>query len=102
VNQQKRTRAQLTDVLEGVQIRTDRGLTLVARLQLEESELLAISMAVDAEAQALAVSYGARVLLDKMKLYQELVPAIMKFVKPTSSWSDSQFAPPNFFDCDTA
>lgn len=70
--------------------------------QLSSIPLLAISVAVDDEAQALAASYGARLLLDKMKLYEELIPAITKFAKPTSNWSDSQFASPNFSECDTA
>jgi DNA-binding NarL/FixJ family response regulator len=41
---------------------------------------LAISFANDEEAKALAASYGAARLLDKMSLYTELLPAIMHFV----------------------
>jgi hypothetical protein len=32
----------------------------------------------DDESQTLAASYGAKVLLDKMNLYDELIPAILK------------------------
>jgi two-component system response regulator NreC len=39
---------------------------------------IAISFAVDQEAAGLAESYGAVALLDKMKLYNELIPAILK------------------------
>jgi DNA-binding NarL/FixJ family response regulator len=41
---------------------------------------LAISFANDEEAKALAASYGAAGLLDKMTLYTELLPAIMQLV----------------------
>ena len=40
---------------------------------------IAISFAVDKEATALAESYGAVSLLDKMKLYTDLIPTIMKY-----------------------
>lgn len=39
---------------------------------------LAVSLANDAEAKALAESYGAVSLLDKMSLYDEMIPAIMR------------------------
>ena len=39
---------------------------------------LAVSLSNDAEAKALAASYGAESLLDKMKLYIELVPTVMR------------------------
>jgi DNA-binding NarL/FixJ family response regulator len=39
---------------------------------------LAISFANDEEARSLAASYGAAALLDKMSLYTELLPAIMR------------------------
>ena len=39
---------------------------------------LAISFANDEEAKSLAASYGAAALLDKMSLYNELLPAIMR------------------------
>jgi DNA-binding NarL/FixJ family response regulator len=38
---------------------------------------LAVSLSNDAEAKALSVSYGAESLLDKMKLYDQMIPAIM-------------------------
>jgi DNA-binding NarL/FixJ family response regulator len=41
---------------------------------------LAISFANDEEAKALAASYGAARLLDKMSLYTELLPAMMHLV----------------------
>jgi len=41
---------------------------------------LAISFANDEEAKALAASYGAAALLDKMSLYTELLPTIMQLV----------------------
>jgi two-component system invasion response regulator UvrY len=39
--------------------------------------IVAISFSNDEEAKMLAQSYGAAVLLDKMKLYTELIPAIV-------------------------
>jgi len=41
---------------------------------------VAISFANDEEAKSLAASYGACALLDKMRLYTELLPAIMQLV----------------------
>jgi DNA-binding NarL/FixJ family response regulator len=38
--------------------------------------IVAMSLSNDVEAKALAESFGAHVLLDKMKLYSELIPAI--------------------------
>jgi DNA-binding NarL/FixJ family response regulator len=46
--------------------------------QLVSVQTIAISVSNDAEAMDLAVSYGARVLLDKMSLYGELVPTILR------------------------
>jgi len=40
--------------------------------------ILAISTQTDDEAKALADRFGARVLLDKMNLFSELIPAIMQ------------------------
>jgi DNA-binding NarL/FixJ family response regulator len=40
---------------------------------------LAVSFSNDAEAQALAETYGASSLLDKMNLFSEMIPAIMRF-----------------------
>jgi two-component system chemotaxis response regulator CheB len=43
------------------------------------SRLVAISVANDEEAEALAESFGAVTLLDKMKLFVELIPTIRQF-----------------------
>src|ERR1700692_3716518 len=43
--------------------------------------IVAISLWNDDDAKALAKSFGAHVLLDKMKLYSELVPAISSFAQ---------------------
>lgn len=55
-----------------------------------------MSVANDDEAKALADSYGARVLLDKMKLYPELIPTILKFAQqaPGTLRFDPQIVPP--------
>ena len=45
------------------------------------SHVLAISFANDGEAKALAESYGAVALLDKMNLYHDMIPAIMACMK---------------------
>jgi DNA-binding NarL/FixJ family response regulator len=45
---------------------------------------LAVSFSNDNEARQLAESYGAVTLLDKMKLYDEMVPAIMSQFKGKS------------------
>jgi len=50
--------------------------------------ILAGSFSNDAEARDLAQSYGAKVLLDKMKLFNELVPAILD-CGPTEKYLDS-------------
>ena len=44
-------------------------------------QVLAVSFANDDESRALAESYGVAVLLDKMNLYNELVPAIRRCLK---------------------
>ena len=41
--------------------------------------IVAMSLWNDDEAKALAKSFGAHVLVDKMNLYSELIPAIMQF-----------------------
>jgi DNA-binding NarL/FixJ family response regulator len=46
--------------------------------------ILAISVWNDEKAHALADSFGAHVLLDKTKLYSELVPAILQFCQNVS------------------
>lgn len=43
-----------------------------------EAAVLPISVWNDEDTRALAQSYGALVLLDKMRLGQELIPAVMK------------------------
>ena len=45
---------------------------------------LAISFANDEEAKSLAASYGAAALLDKMSLYTELLPAVMRLAEPSA------------------
>jgi DNA-binding NarL/FixJ family response regulator len=45
---------------------------------------LAISFANDDEAKALAASYGAAALLDKMSLYTDLLPTIMQMAEPST------------------
>lgn len=45
---------------------------------------LAISFANDEEAKSLAASYGAAALLDKMNLYNELMPAILQLTRPSA------------------
>ena len=39
--------------------------------------VIAVSFSNDAEAESLAESYGAILLLDKMKLFNQLIPAIL-------------------------
>jgi hypothetical protein len=46
---------------------------------------LAISISNDEEAKILAESFGAATLLDKMDLYNELIPAIMRLALPNAS-----------------
>jgi hypothetical protein len=65
---------------------------------------LAVSLSNDAEAKALAVSYGAESLLDKMKLYDQMIPAIVGFCKiheiryPGRKTSESVLRPLGFLD----
>jgi chemotaxis response regulator CheB len=49
----------------------------LVKAQLQCVRTLAVSLANDAEAKALAESYGAVLPLDKMTLYREVIPAIM-------------------------
>jgi chemotaxis response regulator CheB len=53
----------------------------IVRAQLRCVPVLAISLDNDNEAHALAESYGALCLLDKMTLYSQLIPAILEAVK---------------------
>jgi two-component system response regulator NreC len=52
------------------------------RSQLASIPVIAISVSNDDEARGLAASYGALTLLDKMTLYDDLLPAIVKFAPP--------------------
>jgi DNA-binding NarL/FixJ family response regulator len=47
-------------------------------LRAYQAAVLAISVWNDEDTRALAQSYGAKALLDKMRLGQELIPAVMK------------------------
>jgi DNA-binding NarL/FixJ family response regulator len=46
--------------------------------------IIAISVSIDEKAHGLAASFGARVLLDKSKLFSELIPAIKNYCSDTS------------------
>jgi two-component system, NarL family, nitrate/nitrite response regulator NarL len=46
--------------------------------------IIAISVSIDEEAHELAASFGARVLLDKAKLFLELIPAIKHHCSDTA------------------
>jgi DNA-binding NarL/FixJ family response regulator len=59
---------------------------------------LAVSFANDKDAHTLAESYGAEALLDKMNLYNELIPAI-KNLFPPEGRSRICEAPSGAFDC---
>jgi DNA-binding NarL/FixJ family response regulator len=59
--------------------------------QLAFVRTIAISVSNDDDARELAASYGALVLLDKMNLYHELVPLILKYAQtPFNFHSDAQ------------
>ena len=45
--------------------------------------IIAISVGIDEKAHGLAASFGARVLLDKTKLFSELMPAIKQYCSDT-------------------
>jgi DNA-binding NarL/FixJ family response regulator len=47
------------------------------KAQLLSTAVIALSVTYDDEAKALAASYGALQLLDKMSLYSQLLPAVM-------------------------
>jgi hypothetical protein len=57
-----------------------------------------VSLSNDDEAKALAESYGASALLDKMSLYHQLVPAIMQC--SPSTHADHGDAAPETLDAD--
>lgn len=50
-----------------------------SKIHLRAKCIVAMSLMKDGEAKALAEDFGAHVLLDKMKLYSELIPAIKQF-----------------------
>lgn len=69
--------------------------------QLAVVPTIAISVANDDEARELSANYGIPMLLDKMKLYQELMPAISKSARtPLRFQSDAQLAQPLSADID--
>lgn len=49
--------------------------------------VIAVSFSDDAEAKALAAGYGAALLLDKMNLYSDLIPAVLQR-QPESIYSE--------------
>jgi hypothetical protein len=52
--------------------------------RLSSIRLIAVSVANDVEARSLATSYGALELLDSLKLYNDLIPAILNLSKSGS------------------
>jgi two-component system response regulator NreC len=50
----------------------------LVKAQLGTVRTVAVSMSNDSDAKALAESYGATALLDKMMLYTEMIPAIRR------------------------
>ena len=50
-----------------------------SQILLHTNCIVAISLWKDADTKALAETFGAHVLLDKMNLYSELIPAIKRF-----------------------
>jgi DNA-binding NarL/FixJ family response regulator len=56
---------------------------------------LAVSLSNDSEAKALAQSYGAELLLDKMNLYSQMIPAIMNV---SAVAPKSRIPPPTTFN----
>ena len=71
--------------------------------QLASIRTVGISIANDDEARQLSESYGALVLLDKMKLFDELLPAILKVAQtPVHSARRKSAASPSFHAADAA
>jgi DNA-binding NarL/FixJ family response regulator len=58
---------------------------LCSRLHMGGARLLAMSFSNDDEAKALAQRIGSDVLLDKMDLYNELVPKIIQLASPNAA-----------------
>ena len=56
----------------------------LVKAQLASVDLIAVSFSNDDEARALAESYGAVNLLDKMKLYGDLIPAIKRCLEKST------------------
>jgi DNA-binding NarL/FixJ family response regulator len=56
-----------------------------SQIRLHTKCIVAMSLWNDDEAKALAESFGAHVLLDKMKLYSKLIPAIKQFCPSVDS-----------------
>lgn len=57
-------------------------MALSDELRSQNASVIAISVYCDDESKALAQSYGADTLLDKMKLGEKLIPAILKSTSP--------------------
>jgi hypothetical protein len=55
-----------------------------SQIRLHTDCIVAMSLWNDDDAKALAERFGAHVLLDKMKLYSELIPAIKQFCPSVS------------------
>jgi two-component system response regulator DevR len=51
------------------------------KLHLQRTRVVAISLSIDDTAKAMAASFGALILLDKMKLFTELIPTIKQYAK---------------------
>jgi len=69
--------------------------------QLAGVPTIAISISNDDEARELAANYGIPMLLDKMKLYEELVPTILKSARtPFRLQSDARLVQPLSADID--
>lgn len=60
-------------------LKMDASGSLLPRLKDADSRIVAISVANNEEAKALAAKIGASILVDKMKLFDELIPAITRF-----------------------
>ena len=64
----------------------------MVKSQLQAVRTVAISFSNDIESKALADSYGAASLLDKMRLYSQMIPAIVPF--PSVRRFESPSTPP--------
>jgi hypothetical protein len=69
-----------------------------SQILLHTKGIVAISLWNDADTKTLAQSFGAHMLLDKMSLYSELIPAIKQFCPrviipetANSLWKDSKW-----------